>query len=193
MTTTFDGSTGPAPDGPPEATTWVPAAAPDVADDSPDSLLDQLRERVEERDDTEPQEWFKEVPKLGIRIVCNPDIENNDFQRWMKQATPRVKGRGSRSANPMDMDQLQLAGRALTATCERLEIKRGDVWTPMLGKDGDKLTLESTELLRTFRVMDSISVLRKLFRLDARVIDAGQELLREAGYLGDDADDDDPE
>lgn len=191
MTTTFDGSTGPAHGAPeelPQARAWSPAAE-EVA---PDSLLDQLRARVEHRDETEPQEWIKEVPGLDIRLVLDPDIENSDFQRWMKQATPRTKGRGRGGVNPMAMDQLQLASRALTAQCIRLEMKRDGEWRPMTGRDGEAYTLDSQELLRTFNVMDSTSVLRKLFGRDARVIDAGQELLAEAGYLGDDAEDDDP-
>lgn len=194
MTTTFDGSTGsgPAPDAHlPQAQAWSPAAE----ELAPDSLLDQLRERVEERDETEPQEWIKEIPKVGIRLVLDPDIANEDFQRWMKAATPRGKGRGrAASANPMAMDQLQLSARALTAQCIRLEIKdrNSDVWRPMIGSDGDPMRPDSRELLRTFSVMDSASLLRKLFGRDAKVIDAGQELLQEAGYLGDDADEDDP-
>lgn len=191
MTTTFDGSSG--GDTPPQATAWSPTNGSTPHDDSPDSLLDQLRERVEERDDEEPQEWIKEVPKLGIRIICDPDIENGDYQRWLKASFPKGRGRRSgRASSPMDMDQLALSARALTATCLRLEIKRDGEWRPMIGRDGEPYTLESQELLRTFNVMDTTSVLRKLFGRDSKVIDAGQELLAEAGYLGDDADDDDP-
>lgn len=174
----------------------LPVAAPfdPTGSDTPDSLLDQLRARVDERDETEPSEWTKEVPKVGIRLVCDPDIEAEDYQRWVKGAQARGKG-GRRRAmtSALDLDQFALSVRALTATNIRLEIKRGDGWTPMTGPQGEVLTLESRELLRTFNVMDSASVLKRLFGRDARVIDAGQELLTEAGYLGGDDDDDNPE
>lgn len=192
--TTFDTSSGPRhggelPDAPP------PAAAAEAftpGEVTPDSLLDQLRERVAERDEAEPSEWFKEIPGIGVRLVCDPDIEADDYQRWLKQARPRGKG-GRRAANvgPMDLDQFALSVRALTATNVRLEIKRGAQWRPMTGAQGGVLDLESRELLDTFGVMDSASALRKLFGRDARIIDAGQELLTEAGYLGGDDDDDD--
>jgi hypothetical protein len=195
--TTFDGSSGPSPA--PRSTPAAPAPTGEATAwgatldaDAPDALLDQLRARVEERNEADPQEWTKEVPKVWIRLVCDPDIENGDFQRWTNQAMPRKGRTRGRAANPMAMDQLALAARALTATNIRLELKGDSGWRPMTGRDGDVLTLESDELLRTFNVMDSTSVLRKLFGRDARVIDAGQELLAEAGYLGDDTDPDDP-
>jgi hypothetical protein len=198
--TTFDTSTAPrdgsgpgfpaassAPDEP-VATPFEPGAA-----EGPDSLLDQLRARVDERDEAEPDEWFKEVRGLGIRLVCDLNIEADAFQRWFKGAQARKGGRRKTMASASDLDQFALSVRALTATCIRLEIKRGDAWTPMTGAGGVALDLESRELLRTFNVMDAASVLRKLFGRDARVIDAGQELLDAAGYLGGDDDDDNPE
>jgi len=182
--TTFDGSsTNAVP--PPEAVAWDPAA-----EAVPDTLLDQLRARVDERDQTEDREWTCEVPKVGIRLVCDPVIDNADFQRWMKSASTRAGRRRGATPGPMDLDQLQLSSRALVATCLRLEIKRDGDWTPMTGKDGGLLTLESPEVLRTFGVMDPVALLKKLFGRDARVIDSGQELLAAAGYLGGDEDED---
>ena len=154
-----------------------------------DSLLDQLRERVAERDEEESEPWVKEIPRVGIRLVCDPRIDAVDYQRWLKQAQSRGKGGRARPAGALDLDQFALSVRALTATCQRLEIRRGADWAPMTGRDGTVLDLDSRELLTAFNVMDAASVLRKLFGRDARVIDAGSELLTEAGYLGGDDDD----
>lgn len=197
--TTFDTSSDlHAPTGGPAHAASAPETATVFTPGEPsaplDSLLDQLRERVAERDESDPQEWVKEIPKVGIRLVCDPDIEAEDYQRWVKGAQARGRG-GRRRAltSALDLDQFALSVRALTATCLRLEIHDGEKWRPMTGARSDVLNLESTELLRTFGVMDSASVLRKLFGRDARIIDAGQELLTEAGYLGGDDDDDNPE
>lgn len=187
--TVFDTSTGATqPAELPEAAPFEPGAA-----DTPDSLLDQLRARVDERDEAEPSEWCKEIKGVGIRLVCDPDIDAEDYQRWVKQAQRRGKGGRRVMTSALDLDQFALSVRALDATCVRLEIKHGDGWKPMTGVKGDTLALDSRELLGVFNVMDSASVLRKLFGRDARVIDAGQELLTEAGYLGGDDDDDNPE
>lgn len=82
----------------------------------------------------------------------------------MKGAQARGKG-GRRRAltSALDLDQFALSVRALTATCLRLDIRDGETWRPMTGSKGDTLDLELTELLRTFGVMDSASLLRKLF------------------------------
>lgn len=195
MTSTFDASTGGAHAAGPDEPTAVPFT-PAVADPpvSADSLLDRLRDRVAERDEAEPDEWFKEVPGVGIRLVCDLNIEADDFQRWLKSAQNRGRsGRRRAVASATDLDQFGLSVRALTATCIRLDIRDDDDWRPMTDGRGEVLTLESKELLRTFGVMDSASVLRKLFGRDARVIDAGQELLTESGYFGGDDDDENPE
>jgi hypothetical protein len=191
-TSTFDATTA----GPPPAMGKTAPAAAAAVDDTPDSLLDQLRDAVEDRDESEPDEWYGEIPKVGIRLVCDPNISADDFRRWTKQAMSAgngVKRRRRASGNAMDMDQFALSCRALIATCQRLDIKRGDEWVPMPGRDGEPLTLESNELMSKFGVMDATSLLRKLYGpRDARIVDAGQELLAAAGYLDSDLDDDDP-
>lgn len=201
MTTTFDGSTGGVPQPPAsdprveqhdpaaaEASAWGPSSTPDA----PESLLDQLFERVSEREEAETPEWVKEVPKIGIRLVFDTDIDNAEFQRWMKAAQP--KGRRRQRAGAFDMDQLALSTRALIAKNLRIEVKGADgkAWNTLTAQSGEALTLESPELLRRFNALDAGFLLKKLFGRDAFVIDAGNELLEEAGYLGDGVDDDDP-
>lgn len=191
---TFDTSTAPRHGTelpPPDAAaeTFTPGAPPPVAD----SLLDQLRERVAERDAAEPDEWFKVIPGVGIRLVCDLNIEADDFQRWLKAAQSRKGGRRQGVSSAVDLSPFALSVRALTATCLRLEIRDGESWRPMVGTKGDTLGLDSKELLQTFGVMDAGSVLRKLFGRDSRVIDAGQELLAAAGYTGDEDGDENPE
>lgn len=195
MTTTFDGSTPGAEA--PETTSFGTPVTPAIAEEArPDSLLDQLRDRVGDRDEDEPAEWFDEIPKVGIRLVCDPDIDAEDFRRWTRAAMggngPGSKGRRRRSgSSPMDMSQKAIAVRALVAQNLRLEIRHGDEWRVMNGRDGQALTLESNELMTTFGVMDAATLLKRLYGRDARVIEAGQGLLAEAGYLDKDDDEDD--
>lgn len=193
-TSTFDGSSAGTPA--PITTDTAPPPPPVEAEIRPESLLDQLRDRVDERDESEPAEWIDEIPKVGIRLVCDPDIANEDFQRWTKSAMAGGVKAGRRrrgGGNPMDMDQLRISVRALVSTNERVEMRQGKEWQPLTGRDGSPVTLESNDLLSAFGVMDSTLLLKKLYGRDARVIDAGQRLLAAAGYLdGDDLDDDDP-
>jgi hypothetical protein len=198
--TEFDGSSS----GPNNATTYatdnVPAAEAmrfgPALDDSPASMLDVLRDRVEQRDVADADPWVHEIPKVGVRLVCDPRIDNADYQRWVKaaMAKTRTARRGRSNANAMDLDQLALSARAITATNIRVEIKRqGDEWVAISdGASADALNLEDAAMLRAFGVMDPTSLLRKLFGRDAAVINAGQELLAAAGYLDGDDEDDDP-
>lgn len=203
--TQFDGSTGPS------AATGFTAVATEsngqpvldkeaegmrfgaAADETPSSMLDLLRDRVESRESEETEPWVHEIPALGLRLVCDPRIDNADYQRWMKASLPRGRGARNRQFNGMDIDTLALSARAITHTNLRVEVQNKDkFWIPITdGTDPTPLSLDDSAMLRTFNVMDSISLLRKLFGRDAALINAGQALLAEAGYL--DADVDDPE
>jgi hypothetical protein len=165
-----------------------------IDEDGPSSMLEVLRERVEAREADEVEPWTHEVADIGVRIVCNPQVENPDYQRWVKAALPKARGRGRpRTVGAMDLDQLALSARAIIATNLRVEVynKRTKAWAPVSDK-GEALTLDDPGMLRAFGVMDPVSLLRKLFRRDADLINAGQDLLAAAGYLDSEDDDDDP-
>jgi hypothetical protein len=200
--TEFDGSSGATavPFGSAVATAdngQAPAeAAPfrPAAHDALTSMLDVVRERVEARDVEEYDPWQYEIKGIGVRLVCDPRIENADYQRWVKSALPKQRGR-QRPRGAMDLDQLALSAKAIAASNLRVEVLRKETgeWVAVTdNRSGEVLTLEDDGMLRAFNVMDSVSMLRKLFGRDADVINAGQDLLAVAGYLESD-DDSDPE
>lgn len=197
--------------GPPEARDFSPASAAPAAPThnghsnggGQDSQLAMLRERIataEAEAEAEPLEWVREIPKIGIRLVCNPEIENTTFRTWMRAAQPKAKRRSGQPADPNDNDQLVMADQALTNTNVRIEMDhafgtgRDADWRPLRSEvDGELLTLRSDELKRLYNVMTSLAVLKKLYhpKADPRIIDAGMALLDEAGFAG--GLDDDPE
>jgi hypothetical protein len=174
---------------PPEAVEFGQVAD----DDAPMSMLDLLRDRVVERETAEVEPWEHEIAKVGIRLICDPTIEDADYRRWVRAALPRTKGRRPRQPGALDIDQLALSARAIIATNTRVDVQTRTGWRPVTdpADPANVLTLDDPPMLRVFNVMDSVSLLRKLFGRDADVINAGQELLAAAGYL--DSDDDDPE
>lgn len=228
--TTWDGSTNssaeddpykglpPAPahsqaDGPPTAHDFTPPGAPTASGapthaghsngGSVDSGLAMLRERIAQQEAEaadEPLEWVREIPKRGLRIVCDPEISNTTFRRWMRAAQPKAKRRAGTAADPNDNDQLIMAEQALCATNLRIEMDhafgtgREPDWHPLISEqDGEPLTLRSDELKRAWNVLTNLALLQKLWspKADPRIIDAGISLLDEAGFAG--GIDDDPE
>lgn len=161
------------------------------------SALAQLRERMQRREATPVEYWTREIPGIGLRLVCNPVIEHAEFRRWLKAAQDSGKGKRRRQqqqAGPSDIDQLMLSGLALVHQNVAIEFDTrfeagGDPnWTELPDPAGGPMTLESQALLREYAVMTPVALLQKFFRLDPRVIAAGQELLDAAGY-GDEEDD----
>ncbi|MBC8092502.1 MAG: hypothetical protein H7Y15_11295 [Pseudonocardia sp.] len=199
---TFDGSTT----GTAEARPWSPteiippesdAEQRQVAHDAIplDSLLDQLRDEVTQRDEAIALPWRHRIRGTNFSLVCDPDIDNEDYQRWVKASMPKTKNR-RRTPGVADMDQLALSSRAIVSANIGLDVlvrDTEDTWRSITAPGSDEpLTIDSPELLATFNVMDPIALLRKLFGRDAALVDAGQELLSAAGYMGDEDDDEDP-
>ncbi len=194
---TFDGSSSGTP---PEAQAWTPAASAPPApapapafDEAPDSLLDQLRDEIAQREESDVELWRYRIRGTNFRLVCDPDIDNEDYQRWVKASMPKAKGR-RRMAAVTDMDQLTLSSYAIIGSNVGLEVlARGtdDTWRMVTAPGGATLAVDSPELLSKFSTPDPVALLRKLFGRDAALIDGGQDLLAKAGYLGDD-DDEDP-
>jgi hypothetical protein len=186
--TVFDGSTpgvtygmegSPAP-----APVAAPAPAP-VAAPAPEMFdaLDALREQMDARDEEE-QVAHVDVPGLGWRLVCDLDFQFAQFKDWQKMALPPSQ-RGGRKVNMLDMDQAILMLNVLLGTCRGLEYRTrdGKEWRALLSRDGgEPLTLVSPELLDTFNVMDGQTLIRKLFRSDAQLVKAGQQVVTEAGW-----------
>lgn len=191
MTSTFDGST-------PTGADARPADEPDMMgpEDLGLSALDQLRERVATAA-AEREEWVHEIPKVGVRITCDANIDAQDHQRWVATSMPRPpKGRGRPiNPDPMKMRRDVLSARAILHQCVGIELRGADgKFRPMLSPTTQApLVLEDQEFLRAFGVPDPIELMRRLFVRDADLIKAGQDLLRAAGYMDDDDDEDEPD
>lgn len=186
--TTFDGSTT-------GATRPAPEPDPDVEDTGVGvSALELLRARVAEAAEVR-EDWVHEIRRTGVRITCDTNIEASDQQRWMSSALPRTK-RGSRQAPDITKLRREIMGaRAIIGSCTQIELRGHDEQYRVV-KDptsGEPLVLDSPELLRSFGVPDPVELLRKLFVRDADMMNAGEDLLTAAGFLGgDDGDEVDP-
>lgn len=176
----------------------VPFASSIEDDTNPLSMLDMLRQRVEERERAEVDLWEYTIAPIGVKLFCDPRIDNADYQKWIKASMPRLKGRRAGQPNSMDLDQFQLSSRAMVHTNVRIALRDEKVrdekaegaWRPITDSSGEALTVEDKAVLQAFNVMDPIALMKKLFGRDSAAIDAGQDLLRAAGYLDGDEDDD---
>jgi hypothetical protein len=173
---------------------YVPPEMDTTPPPEPQSILDELRADIESRDAVDVEPWRHRIKDTRVRLACNPDIENDAYQRWFKLSLPR-KGNGrqrQQNIGPADLDQLTMSAYALIESNLQVELLRKGAddrddanWVPIRGESGDLLTLADNELQRTFNTMDAIALTRKLFGRDAYLIDAGQDLLAAAGYGGD--------
>lgn len=179
----------------PMAAPQSPSTGGGFEDFTPDTLLDQIAAEVAERDEDYAEPWVKQIPRTSLRLVCDPRIENEDYQRWIRQSMPHggKNRRGPRNPSITDMNQLMMSARAIIATNIRIDVlhKPTGEWRPLM-HNGEEMVLDSDPLLHKFGAMDPIVLLRRLFGRDADLIDAGQELLSAAGYLDGDGDDEDP-
>ena len=190
--TVFDGSTtagNPAVDPAPQ-----PGNVPDMSStDTGVSALEQLRERVVAANEVR-EVWVHEIKRTSVRLTCDTNIEGPDYQRWLNGALPKQTRRG-RGGTP-DVTKLRrelLSARAIVDTCVLVE---------MLGSDGEYIqivnpqtrepvALDDSFLLTRFGVPDPIELLRKFFVRDADLMNAGEDLLTIAGFMGGD-DESDP-
>jgi hypothetical protein len=190
--TTFDASamTGP-------AITAEPTATNGAAADTFDALA-MLREQVQDRDQREDDFCLVEVPGIGWRLMCAIDFTYAQYAKWQKAAFPREQ-RNGRKTNPFDLNQTELAFSVLLNTCCELQYRRGESeeWQTLADDHGAPLLPTSDALLRKFNVVDPRSFLRKLYRREARLIEASQRVAAAAGMLegdflknDDDGDDD---
>ena len=191
--TVFDGSTtagGPAVDSAPP-----PGNVPDVNSIDPGvDALEQLRERVTAANEVR-EVWVHEIKRTRVRLTCDTNIDGTDYQRWLNGALPKTTRRG-RGAAP-DVTKMRrelLSARAIIDSCVQVE---------MLGSDDEyhqivnpqtrePVALDDSFLLTRFGVPDPIELLRKLFVRDADLMNAGEELLTVAGFMGGDDDESDP-
>lgn len=165
------------------------------------SALAQLRERVAAKQAADAAEaederlWFHEIPGVGVRLVCDPDVENSTFQSWIKRANTtqgRAKRRRQQGGDGTDMDQLTLAGYALSESSVRIDMNhafgtgREADWRPLADSHGEPMNLQTHELWREYNVLNSLSLLKVLYgrKADAHIINAGLEFLDETGYMG---------
>lgn len=206
---TYDGSTGSLPqshplaglDSPPEAQDFGvgPVDQPHYAPGShvgannggsEVSSLAQLRERQAQRDQAPIEPWIREVPGLGLRLVCDPVIDHQEFRKWMKAAQDKKKS--TKGAQGTDMDTLMLSALAMSRQNRAIEINTrygagGEPnWEPISDPAGGPMTLESHALLREYGVLTPVALVQKLFVRDAYAMKAGQDFLEAAGYGDDD-------
>ena len=190
--TVFDGSTtagSPAVDSAPP-----PGNVPDVNSIDPGvSALEQLRERVTAANEVR-EVWVHEIKRTGVRLTCDTNIDGPDYQRWLNGALPKQTRRG-RGAAP-DVTKMRrelLSARAIIDSCVQVDMLGSDnKYHPILDpQTREYVALDDSSLLTQFGVPDPIELLRKLFVRDADLMNAGEELLTVAGFMGDD-DESDP-
>lgn len=186
--TEFNGATG--------ATATDPQPAPaEPVDTGGVSMLDRLRQSVADAAAVR-EDWVHEIKRTGVRLTCDANISAEDFQRWQRAAMPRQPGRRNqvRVPDPTTMRREVLSARAIIATCMQIEIKGdGDTWSVLLNPASkEPMVLDDQELLRSFGVPDPIEMVRKLFVRDSDLLNAGEELLDAAGFMGEDDDESDP-
>lgn len=207
--TMFDGSTptagndgGATPGGSvatAESPNGVPAAAPTAGapnveiegEDFPaTSLLDQVAQQVQTRDVEYAEPWEKRIPDTGLMLVCDRNFEHDQFERWRRLATPKPKGMRGRQMAADNMNQLLMSARALVETNVAVKVldRASGEWRVLRHGDED-LTLDSKPLMDKFGAIDPIVLVRRLFGRDAKVIEAGMELLEAAGYGDEDESD----
>lgn len=178
--TTFDGSTG----------GGVSSLADVRSDPEFDSVsgatdtLDLLRERVQERQSEEFPNHLLDAG--GIRLSCRTVIDFRELQKWREQAIPKAwrnkKLTEEQRGSKMDMRQFFTA--VFVACTEEVEVlgRDGRTWKPITNSAGQPLTLAEGALNNAFGVMDVVSLVRKLWRRDADLMHAGNELLAAAGW-----------
>ena len=190
--TTFDGSTtagSPAVDSAPP-----PGNVPDVnSTDLGVDALEQLRERVAAANEVR-EVWVHEIKRTGVRLTCDTNIDGTDYQRWLNGALPKQTRRG-RGAAP-DVTKMRrelLSARAIIDSCVQVDMLGSDnKYHPILDpQTREYVALDDSSLLTRFGVPDPIELLRKFFVRDADLMNAGEELLTVAGFMGGD-DESDP-
>ena len=191
--TVFDGSTAgsPAVDSAPQ-----PGNVPDVNSTDPGvDALEQLRERVAAANEVR-EVWVHEIKRTGVRLTCDTNIDGTDYQRWLNGALPKTTRRGRGTAPDVTkMRRELLSARAIIDTCVLVEMMLGsdDEYIQIVNpQTREPVALDDSFLLTRFGVPDPIELLRKLFVRDADLMNAGEELLTVAGFMGDDDDESDP-
>lgn len=182
----FNGATG-AP--------YAESVGPDLHESAPApeptglDLLDQLREAVQAREEEPvPETVAVAVPKLGLRLLCNPDFSYAKYRDWQKAGLPDKQRQGKKAPNPMDADQALTALLMLSETCEGVEFQRKDgSWELITDAGGNPVTVKDRAFLDRFSMIDPKSLLRKLFAVpgrsaDAELIKASQIVIDASGY-----------
>lgn len=189
--TMFDGSTTT------ESLTADSASPPgNVSDvnsvDTGVNALERLRERVAQANQVR-ELWVHEIKRTGVRLTCDTNVEGTDYQRWLSGALPKQSRRGRGSPDVTKMRRELLSARAIIDTCTLVEMqgKDGDYIPIVNPQTHEPVTLDDSYLLTRFGVPDPIELLRKLFVRDADLMNAGEDLLTTAGFMGDD-DESDP-
>ena len=189
---TFDGTAGRTGDDVPE---FWPQPEQDTEPVGLDAL-DMLREAVDEREAAPtPELVHVPIPGLGWRLMCDPDFPYPKFRDWQKVGLPTLQRTGKRPPNAIDQDRALTASLILVNTCTAVQMQRGDgEWITVTNSQGVPVTLKDEEFLRRFNMVDPRSLLRKLFTTpgrsaDAALMRAGDIVIKAAGYLDDDEDD----
>jgi len=189
--TVFDGSTAgsPAVDSAPP-----PGNVPDVnSTDLGVDALEQLRERVAAANEVR-EVWVHEIKRTGVRLTCDTNIDGTDYQRWLSGALPKTTRRGRGTAPDVTkMRRELLSARAIIDSCVQVDMLGSDnKYHPILDpQTREYVALDDSSLLTRFGVPDPIELLRKFFVRDADLMNAGEELLTVAGFMGGD-DESDP-
>lgn len=176
--TTFDGSTGGGFTAE-SATELKPVLAPGELD-----TLTLLRERVREK---QAEEFPNHILDAGgIRLSCRTVIDFIELQQWRERAIPKAwrNKKLSEEQRASKMDMRQFFTSLLSVCTEEVEVlgRDGQTWTTVTDVNGRVLTFANGELNSVFGVMDTISMFRVLYKRDADLLHAGNELLSAAGW-----------
>lgn len=185
MVTTFDGSSG----------GGAHYASPEEVEPvSAMNALDLLRGKVKEAEELQFDPTTIEVPgDVGIRLICSSDIAGGTITKWQRAALPPNK-RNSPKLSPLLLDQTYYSATVLIETCVEVQVRNAaNEWTVITDASGDVLGFKDRALLDVLGSIDPRHAVKRLFRRDADIARAAQEVLAKAGWADDeDGDDDDP-
>lgn len=178
MTTVFDGST--------QRDEYEHSDAPAVAAPEPELVVDSLSllrgALAEHQAEAPPPPVVIDVPGGRFRLHCTTEITSAEVTQWQRKSLP-PKLRNSPKISPLHVNQRILNATILAETTVYMEVRRSSdgSWHTVEDARGQALTF-SDGLPQALGTLDAESALKMLFRRDADLLAAGQQVLDAAGF-----------
>lgn len=144
------------------------------------SVLDDLKEEVNKGTEGDIK-WYPVPEKPNLSLAFNTYIDFDDLNAWFKKAED-----GSRREKKT-LNQLRLAQIVLSNKNVGIKIKGREAT-----KDGEPLTLATSELHSLFGVRSTQQCIKAIYRKDGHIIGTMAEVLADAGYGDFDLEAEDP-